>query len=407
MAINIYESQELIDNIKTIFTESDIKIFEFNYNLYKNFKGKEKELIIDFEEVRKYLGFTKKENAKRLLIGHFINNKDYKINKSTFTPIGVKVLGRPVEKIMINLNTFKLYSFMASTEQSKKIYDYYINMEKIIIIFMETQLENNKKELENKNNEIENKNNEIENMKNILKNINITYSEQKKNGNIYVMTTDKPYIYKIGRTNNVDKRKKSLQTAQVEEVKILYEYKTCDDVLLEYIIHNILKQYKMNKEHFECDINYIKLIIQKIGDIMHVFKCSKEKISENEITEKILKIFDIETSNKITNKSSSGSSNVITNNSLSSSSNETASNNDIYLKFVNECTESSETHISTTDLYACFCKFFKKYNESTKTPSNVILYKNMRRLNIIIDNLKIDGRNFYGAKFLKLKSVII
>jgi hypothetical protein len=110
MAINIYENQDLIDNIKTIFTESDMVIFKFNYNLYKTYKLKENDFDIDFEEVRKYLGFTRKENAKRLLTSHFINNENYKIDKVIATPIGVAKIdnrgGTNKEKIMINLNTF-------------------------------------------------------------------------------------------------------------------------------------------------------------------------------------------------------------------------------------------------------------------------------------------------------------
>ena len=44
------------------------------------------------------------------------------MNKNTFPPVGGKVLGRPVENILLNLNTFKQFCFLASTDYSKKIY---------------------------------------------------------------------------------------------------------------------------------------------------------------------------------------------------------------------------------------------------------------------------------------------
>lgn len=86
------------------------------------------------------------------------------------------------------------------------------------------------------------------------------------------MSTDKPNIYKIGKSKDTQKRKNQLQTATVDDIDILYNYATSDDTLLEYIIHNILDQYRSKREHFSANIEYIKLIIQITGDFIDTIK---------------------------------------------------------------------------------------------------------------------------------------
>ena len=90
MMLNLYFNNELTENIKTIFTNDDMKIFEFNYNLYKSYKGNENDFNIDFEEVAKYIGFARKDHAKRLLIKHFTENINYKMNKVIAPSLGGK-----------------------------------------------------------------------------------------------------------------------------------------------------------------------------------------------------------------------------------------------------------------------------------------------------------------------------
>ena len=45
-------------------------------------------------------------------------------------------------------------------------------------------------------------------------------------------------------------------------------------------------------------------------------------------------------------------------------------NTDLYLQFLNECTEFSEIHIKTCDMYESFKFWFKTNNPNTKIPNN-------------------------------------
>jgi len=163
--------------------------------------------------------------------------------------------GENKEIILLTVKCFKKFCLKASTQQSEKIYDYYIKMEEIIIKYIENkhnqmieennnkgkllllkdnqieeniimlqlkdhEIENSHKKLQLKDQELDFKNQEIDNKDKLLevtltnlqikdieiKNLkNQTYEEIDKNNHIYIFTTDKPNIYKCGRTNDIKK----------------------------------------------------------------------------------------------------------------------------------------------------------------------------------------------------------
>ena len=93
-------------------------------------------------------------------------------------------------------------------------------------------------------------------------------------------------VTKCGRTkNSVQKRITGLQTGCVDQIKILFEYDTSNDILLESLVHYILDRY--NREHFRCDIEYMKLVIETVGKTMDTLKSSFETISKEELLEKL------------------------------------------------------------------------------------------------------------------------
>ena len=74
-------NNKYIEKIKEYFTESQQQLFLMNFYSYLNFDS-ENDYIINFEDVWKWLGFTRKDNAKRLLEKSFKENIDYKIEKA-------------------------------------------------------------------------------------------------------------------------------------------------------------------------------------------------------------------------------------------------------------------------------------------------------------------------------------
>jgi phage anti-repressor protein len=86
------------------------------------------------------MGFSRKDPAKRLLDSHFTEGTDYKVlsHTSVENPQG----GRPAEKILMNIKTFKKLCMKANTKKASDIHDYYITMEETLQQYInETYLE--------------------------------------------------------------------------------------------------------------------------------------------------------------------------------------------------------------------------------------------------------------------------
>jgi hypothetical protein len=301
---NILDDDILIQKIKNKFNSNDMEIFDFNFKIYKYFKNNKNDFIVDFDEVYKFIGFSTIGNAKRLLIKEFEENKDYKISllpneeqikKKVFISKDKNLGGRPTEQILLNIKCFKKFCLAAATKQSKILYDYYISMEEVIMEYMEEQFNNqnniireNKKAIEEKNKIIENNNELLQIKDEEINNIKqLKYEEADKLGSIYILTTDKPNIVKCGRTKSMLKRRYDLQISQVDDIEVLYEYKTSDDALLESLVHKILNRYKLNREHFTCNVEYMKNIINIAGNTLDILNSTFEYITKDEILYKI------------------------------------------------------------------------------------------------------------------------
>jgi phage anti-repressor protein len=163
------------------------KLFNISYNKTNDF-------IINFDDVWNWIGFGRKDHAKRLLKIKFKENIHYKI----FLPrMGEQDLiensheGNNKEEILLTANTFKKFCLMAATDKSTEIYDYYIKMEEIIFKYIQEQnkyhqnmlLEKDKQILEMKNNNML-----LDDKNNLL---NQKYVEIEKNKYIYLFSTDK------------------------------------------------------------------------------------------------------------------------------------------------------------------------------------------------------------------------
>ena len=72
---------------------------------------------------------------------NFNENKEFKIEKEVFFPKEENLGGRPIEIIKLTIECFKMFCLLATTEKSKKIYKYYIKMEKIIIDYIKEYIE--------------------------------------------------------------------------------------------------------------------------------------------------------------------------------------------------------------------------------------------------------------------------
>ena len=104
----------------------------------------------------------------------------------------------------------------------------------------------------------------------------LTYEEVEKTGYNYILSTDKPGIYKEGLAKDPKKRIKGLQTGNVDDIQILFEYPTSNPALLESFVHFVLDRYRCNsnREHFRCGLEYMKTVIKLAGKMIDTLKSS-------------------------------------------------------------------------------------------------------------------------------------
>lgn len=118
--------------------------------------------------------------------------------------------------------------------------------------------------------------------------VHISYDEIEKTGHVYVLQTDGGI--KVGKTkDSVMKRKKGLQTGNVNDIKILYDYHTCNEDLLERYVHYILQRYRCNsnREFFDCNVDYIINVIHIAGNVLDTLRSSFETITSQELMTKL------------------------------------------------------------------------------------------------------------------------
>jgi phage anti-repressor protein len=103
--------------------------------------NQEKEYIVDLDDIWEWLGFARKDNCKRVLEKNFQQGVDF---KSTLLHPAENVSGgRPIEKIQMNIKTYKKLCLKADTKKANDVHDYYIKMEEALHEYL---LENAKRQ---------------------------------------------------------------------------------------------------------------------------------------------------------------------------------------------------------------------------------------------------------------------
>jgi phage/plasmid-associated DNA primase len=75
---------------------------------------------------------------------------------------------------------------------------------------------------------------------------------------------------------------------------------------------------------------------------------------------------------------------------------------DLYLSFLNECTEEAETHIERSILYESFKEWFKINNPHQKIPSSKDFYSKTQKYKENDKKVRIGDKIVFGIKNLKL-----
>ena len=131
--LNEYENK-VLNQIKQKFTDNQQQLFVSNFFCFITYH-KKNDFVIDFDDTWKFLGFTRKDPAKRVLENFFVKEVDYKMDG---------------KKTLLNINTFKKLCVKSETKKADEIQDYYIKMQELLFEIMEEETLELRLQLENK-----------------------------------------------------------------------------------------------------------------------------------------------------------------------------------------------------------------------------------------------------------------
>jgi hypothetical protein len=141
-------NNKLLIKIKEQFTNIEQQLFLSSFYCYLKYHPKN-DFVIDLDNVWKWLEFSQKIDAKRLLEKYFNVNIDYKV-----------ALGNPKAKlecekwgghnrqvIYLNLLCFKKFCLKAGTKKADQIHNYFIKLEELLYEILEEEAKELKQKL--------------------------------------------------------------------------------------------------------------------------------------------------------------------------------------------------------------------------------------------------------------------
>jgi hypothetical protein len=143
---------KLITKIQENFTGFEQQLFVSSFYCYLNY-NKNTDFVVDLDNVWKWLGFSQKIDAKRLLEKYFNIDIDYKLTlgQPKASANEEKWGGHNKQTILLTIKCFKSLCLKAQTKKAGEIHEYYMKMEEVLheIVEEETdelrlQLEQNK-----------------------------------------------------------------------------------------------------------------------------------------------------------------------------------------------------------------------------------------------------------------------
>lgn len=131
--------------IKETFTDTQQQLFVSSFYCYLNYNQKN-DFVINLDDIWEWVGFSQKDNAKKVIEKNFDIGIDYKISLCD------KTKGRGgsnKEIIMLTLKTFKLFCFKVGTKKADQIHEYLLLLEETLYDIMEEESKDIKFQLEN------------------------------------------------------------------------------------------------------------------------------------------------------------------------------------------------------------------------------------------------------------------
>ena len=300
-----YENK-FLTKIKENFNENQQQLFVASFYCYLNY-DKKKDFVVDFDNVWKWLGYTRKSDGKRVLEKFFTVDIDYQvkaaaeIGRAAFTPetntpnFGGAGLNK--ETIMLTVNTFKKFCLKAGTKKADEVHDYYIKLEELLQETVNDESNELRKQLGNEKEEkkkVEEEKKRVEDKLNRL--VKTSTKKQVNEGEVIYVGLNEldPTAFKVGITSRPNSRAGGLSTGTTADFVMKHMWYTRfnkeieDSVKKNFPDHRILQRKELyNIEEYDTIFSYIDNFVNAFNSADRFKAGIEEPINQVKIDTKI------------------------------------------------------------------------------------------------------------------------
>jgi hypothetical protein len=248
----VYQSK-LIEKIKTQFNNYEQQMFVASFYCYLNYDS-DADFVIDLDNIWKWVGFSQKAGAKRVLEKNFTLDKDYKIllcqlAEQSLTDQSEKNDlrgGHNKETITLTVETFKMFCMKAGTKKADEIHKYYVKMERILQSVLQEKTTELTNQVQQKDQQLQQKEKEsvklIKESKRAIEQATIVQFPEN---------TECIYIGTIENTNDAQEKLIKFGHSNNLAIRILDHRKKYTDFTLEgaFKVHNKVEIENLIKNH--------------------------------------------------------------------------------------------------------------------------------------------------------------
>jgi len=201
------------------------------------------DFLINLDVANKWLG-SAKCRLKNTLIKSYVKNMDYTISKLQNTK---KISKSNPEIILLTSDCFKQLCLVSKTTKAREVRTYFIEVEKLLNKYKDYIIK------------------EMKSTINILEN-NQKEPQQNVKGVVYVLRSFKDIdgIYRLGQTEKFKQRIANYNSANSDNVKVLYIFETKNSKKVQDCVIAQIKEkrYKKRKDFYQIDLNLLKQMIK-------------------------------------------------------------------------------------------------------------------------------------------------
>ena len=297
---------KIISKIQQRFSPEIQQFYIANLYCYLNFNSKTDFPVI-FDRIWKWLGYTRIDHCKTVLLKHFKLDIDYKIENFASEDAGAKTekpasedagaglklseegknlggAGMNREYITLTINCFKKLCLKSKTSNADKIHEYYVELEDLMNELVIEQAAELQLKLQDKDKQLFNK--DVDNHNTIIMNF-------KDKQVVYLIEVEKN-ILKFGYTKDIEQRFTDHKSEFGQDIKIKIIHETIYNREFEDMIKNHFKKNIFTKKFKKFQTELIQLTDKfTYNDLKKEFDKLKHIVNENFIPKLIKEITDL------------------------------------------------------------------------------------------------------------------